>query len=114
MLRCGLQSPDRSGLLSGVRGAGAVRFGLPSAVLGIPGVLKLSHCADSEAGSSHKAVAIMVLCIKVLLPSIVSACRQPPHRPTPSPSSRGRYLWTVLISGMVQRADSLLHTRSTQ
>src|SRR5919201_328416 len=30
--------PDRSGLPSGVFGAGAVRFGLPSGVRGMPGV----------------------------------------------------------------------------
>jgi hypothetical protein len=68
------ESPDRSGLPAGARGAGAVRFGLPSAVLGIPGVLKSSHCANSEVGSSHKAVASMVLCITGLLPSIRQFC----------------------------------------
>src|SRR6476646_1596371 len=36
-------TPDKSGLPSGVRGTGAVRFGFPSAVRGIPGVGKLSH-----------------------------------------------------------------------
>ena len=30
--------PERSGLPSGARGAGAARFGLPSGVRGIPGV----------------------------------------------------------------------------
>jgi hypothetical protein len=32
------QTPDRSGLPSAVRGGGAVRFGLPSLVRGMPGV----------------------------------------------------------------------------
>src|SRR6266404_9828254 len=37
--------PDRSGFPSPLRGTGADRFGLPSGVRGIPGVLKSSHCA---------------------------------------------------------------------
>jgi hypothetical protein len=32
-----------------VRGAGAERFGLPSALRGIPGVLKSVHCAKLDA-----------------------------------------------------------------
>src|ERR1700704_736117 len=38
--------PERSGLPSTVRGAGAVRFGLPFAARGIPGVGYFSHCAS--------------------------------------------------------------------
>src|SRR5947209_13238439 len=37
--------PERSGLPSAVRGAGAVRFGLRSGVRGMPGVGYFSHCA---------------------------------------------------------------------
>ena len=40
-------TPDRSGLPSGARGAGALRFGLPSAVRGMPGVLRSSHWASA-------------------------------------------------------------------
>src|SRR4030095_11092139 len=43
------QMPDRWGLASGVLGAGAVRFGLPSGVRGMPGVGSLSHCAVAPA-----------------------------------------------------------------
>src|SRR4029453_1593183 len=39
--------PERSGLPSAVRGAGAVRLGFPSAVRGIPGVGTFSHCANA-------------------------------------------------------------------
>ena len=35
--------PERSGLPSGARGAGAARFGLPSGVRGIPGVGWFNH-----------------------------------------------------------------------
>src|SRR5688500_6402645 len=42
-----IHSPERSGLPSGVRGAGAVKFGLPSAVRGMPGVGCVSHWAAS-------------------------------------------------------------------
>src|SRR2546421_11371382 len=41
----GLQSPDRSGLPSGSRGAGAERFGLASDVGGILAGGTLIHCA---------------------------------------------------------------------
>ena len=40
--------PVSSGRPSAVRGAGAERFGLPSAVRGIPGVASVSHCADAN------------------------------------------------------------------
>src|SRR5580704_6813165 len=42
-LGSGSHSPERSGLPSGVRGAGAARFGLPLLVRGIAGSRKLSH-----------------------------------------------------------------------
>ena len=51
------QNPDRSGLPSGVRGAGAVRIGLPSAVRGIPGV-GLSHwAATGQPTNQHITIA---------------------------------------------------------
>src|SRR6185369_9595987 len=40
--------PERSGLPSGARGAGALRFGLPSAVRGRPAVGCVNHCAPSD------------------------------------------------------------------
>src|SRR5579859_7477182 len=48
------QSPERSGLPSAVFGAGAVRLGLPSAVRGIPEVLRCSHCAGADTGIAHR------------------------------------------------------------
>src|SRR5580704_11074336 len=47
------QMPDRSSLPSAVRGAGAERFGSPSAVRGMPGVLIVSHCAAKGADSKN-------------------------------------------------------------
>src|ERR1051325_10162302 len=44
-----VHTPLKSGLPSGPRGAGAVRFGLPSAVRGMPGVFRSSHCAPAGA-----------------------------------------------------------------
>ena len=41
------QTPDRSGLPSTVRGAGAVVFTLPSGVLGTPGGEYFGHCAST-------------------------------------------------------------------
>src|SRR5689334_22125229 len=46
------QMPPSSGLPSGPRGAGAERFGRPSAVRGIPGVVILNHCADTGAAAN--------------------------------------------------------------
>src|SRR5262245_22266259 len=42
------QMPERSGLPSAVRGAGALRFTLPSAPCGTPGSARLGHCAETE------------------------------------------------------------------
>src|SRR2546425_6706439 len=53
-----LQIPDRSGLPSGVFGAGAERFALPSGIRGIPGVGYCTHCA--EAGTNVAATTIDV------------------------------------------------------
>src|SRR3989442_7676104 len=49
--------PDRSTLPSGVRGRGAVRFGLPSGVRGMPGVGCFTHCAASGVLSADKMIA---------------------------------------------------------
>src|SRR5262245_44120343 len=46
------QIPERSGLPSAVLGAGAVRLGLPSLVLGTPGAGKDGHCASSNSGAA--------------------------------------------------------------
>src|SRR6266849_1340232 len=42
-----IQFPEKSGLPSAVRGAGADKSGLPSDVLGTPAVGKGGHCAES-------------------------------------------------------------------
>src|SRR6266852_9184132 len=59
--------PDRSILPSGVRGAGAVRFGLPSGVRGMPGVGCFSHCAASGVASADKTIARARVFISYLL-----------------------------------------------
>src|ERR1700736_3634649 len=48
--------PDRSGLPSAVRGAGADRFGLLSGVRGMPGDFIVSHCAAKGADSKNAKV----------------------------------------------------------
>src|SRR5688500_37139 len=40
--------PEKSGLPFGMRGAGALRSGRPSAVRGMSGVRWIDHCADAE------------------------------------------------------------------
>src|SRR2546422_6481325 len=40
--------PDKSGLPSAPRGAGALRFGLPSGPLGTPGIGCNGHCVDND------------------------------------------------------------------
>src|SRR5262249_4730603 len=51
------QIPDRSGLPSVVRGAGAVRSGLRSAVRGMLGVGWSTHCPASGVVNAYKMVA---------------------------------------------------------
>src|SRR2546428_8824434 len=48
-------NPDRSGLPSGERGAGAERLGLPSAVRGTLACLTFSHCAKAGVADSIPA-----------------------------------------------------------
>jgi hypothetical protein len=50
------QTPEKSILPSTVRGAGAARFGLPSAVRGTAGFGYVNHCADTIV---EKTVAII-------------------------------------------------------
>src|SRR5262245_45778192 len=47
------QIPDMSGLPSVARGACALRFTLPSEVLGTPAVGNFNHCADNVAEATH-------------------------------------------------------------
>src|SRR5262252_3355231 len=48
-------TPERSGLPSGIFGAGADRFGLPSGVRGIPESGYFSHCAEAKSEAhTHK------------------------------------------------------------
>src|SRR5438105_13099521 len=54
------QIPERSGLPSGVRGAGAVGLGLPSASRGTSAVGYLSHCAESVTDPAHSIAATPV------------------------------------------------------
>jgi hypothetical protein len=52
--------PDKSGLPSAVLGAGALRFGWPLGVLGIPGVGYFNHWAPKgTASGAHTAIATM-------------------------------------------------------
>src|SRR5215472_7891577 len=44
------QMPEKSGLPSAVRGAGADKLGFPSAALGTPAVGYFNHCADAAPG----------------------------------------------------------------
>src|SRR5215472_3838065 len=50
-------TPDKSGFPSAVRGAGAFRFGLPSAVRGMPGGGVVIHCAGAGAEIRPKNTA---------------------------------------------------------
>src|SRR5262245_38667824 len=49
--------PDKSGLPSAVRGAGAVRFGFPFDPFGTPGFGYNGHCAESDEERTATAIA---------------------------------------------------------
>jgi hypothetical protein len=54
------QIPEKSGCPSAVLGVGAIRFGLPSEVLGTPAVGYFNHCADAvedQVSSALTAIA---------------------------------------------------------
>src|SRR6266571_9538108 len=75
--------PDMSGLPSAVRGAGAVRLGLPPGVRGMPGVGCFSHCAASGVVSADRMIAKTTVFIPYLLrgfdPSILASRNASPH-----------------------------------
>src|SRR5215471_17997131 len=74
----GFQTPEKSGFPSGNRGAGAERFGLPSAVSGIAlgGTLFHHGCADSGLGSRHKTSGTAAVISDLL--AITGICMEPP------------------------------------
>jgi hypothetical protein len=49
--------PERSGLPSGVFGAGAARFGFPSAVRGVPAAGYFNHWAEAGAEVEDRRTA---------------------------------------------------------
>jgi hypothetical protein len=51
-----IQIPEKSGLPSAIRGAGADMFTLPSAFRGIPGDGYLNHWAETEADARALAM----------------------------------------------------------
>src|SRR5262245_58203103 len=56
----GSHVPEKSGWPSAVRGAGACRWGDPSANLGTPGVGYCSHCARAGTASSVAIIAAQI------------------------------------------------------
>src|SRR5262245_64500877 len=62
--------PERSGVPSRLFGAGAVMFGEPSAVLGMPGVGYFSHCASANAGSMKATISATMLLDTITEPGI--------------------------------------------
>src|SRR5262245_12528314 len=60
----GAQSPETSVLPSDSLGAGAERFGLPSAVRGMPAVGYLSHCGAGNPANINVAANIARACIE--------------------------------------------------
>src|SRR5262245_894971 len=70
--------PDRSGVPSGSRGAGAARSGLPSAFRGIPSVGYRSHCATPREAApvNTRASAIVQPVLPIPRPSCL-LCPRP-------------------------------------
>src|SRR5580704_5346468 len=56
-----IQIPDRSAFPSGLRGAGAVRFGLPSLVRGIVLSGSFNHCAGNGDSAADKNTQLTIL-----------------------------------------------------
>src|SRR2546427_6321757 len=69
------QMPDRSGLPSAVFGTGADRFGLPSGVRGIPGVVYFSHCAAKGTVSKTAAASSLAFIQSLLYKDYITSWR---------------------------------------
>src|SRR6266853_2133929 len=64
LLSAATQIPDRSGLPSGIFGAGAERFGFPSGVRGTPGVGDF-HCADAGTKDAKRSTAPLRIDLRI-------------------------------------------------
>ncbi len=73
--------PERSGLPSGARGAGAARFGLPSGVRGIPGVGCVNHWAATGVANASIATAIREAFIRTSFVTLAHAGKGGMPRP---------------------------------
>src|SRR5258705_3904349 len=80
-----IQMPERSGLPSAVRGAGALRFGLPSAPFGTPGFECSAHCADSDA----EKAATMAADTTTVNDRFMSPSNECPSTPVPPTATPG-------------------------
>ena len=88
-----IQMPEKSTLPSAVRGAGASRFGFPSAVRGTPGVGYDGHCAPIEGASVAIRSAITPACPESPshLPTSCVGCKCPTRRRTRAPPGGRRF-----------------------
>src|SRR3954465_2026552 len=94
------QTPERSGLPSGVRGAGPSRLILPSGRRG-PVVRTPFHCAEADAAPINTATAVAMaslfrwICIIIILfgASVAAGLSRPPARPPEG----GRYGWKTIL-----------------
>ena len=80
-----IQMPEKSTLPSAVRGAGASRFGVPSALRGTPGVGYEGHCAPIEGAS-------------VAISSAVTPAVKSRHLICHSPAFDSRRLYRLCVS----------------
>src|SRR5436190_6867773 len=74
------QIPEKSGLPSGVFGAGAFRFAVPFARRGIPGVGRFNHCAcAADAATTNTTDARVTRSVTVVLLISTPECRRNIH-----------------------------------
>src|ERR1700674_790024 len=79
------QTPERSGLPSADRGAGAERLGLPSGVLGTPAVGRTGHCAVSGDNDAERTIRLASVFIchlpSNIIPTVLSGRLHPAREP---------------------------------
>src|SRR5262245_52536406 len=79
------QVPDRSGLPSGVLGAGASRLTLPSALRGTPGCLTPTHCAEAVELIAIAATTAAIPIRFTLIVLLLNLHTRIEERPAPAP-----------------------------
>src|SRR4030095_17253477 len=100
--RRGAQIPERSGLPSAARGAGAARFGVPSGRCGTPAVGYLIHCAGAGTDSKTAMSGMANDCRIDFVPILQAPLRWAEDTPTAAAGEKTQLIQDVCLRDQTQ------------